>query len=166
MVEIAIPDPTIIVTQLVLIGGLILGAVKWLESKNEKKVFKAKEEALVTANELKKLSEETAREVRSYSDTLTGEITSKINDIDKRLVDMVKTLQRRADLTNGNVQIIRTEIADLEEDLDTIQNSLPINGDVIKTNDLRRVRAKKRRERRRDIEKNRVEQSESFLNRD
>ena len=37
MVDLPIPDIATLVTQMVLIAGLIFGAVKWLDDKTEKK---------------------------------------------------------------------------------------------------------------------------------
>ena len=205
MVETFIPDFTTIITQFVLIGGLILGAVKWLESKSEKKAIKAKEEALIVAAELKKVAEDTARsvsdealktaadlkhltetiakdtriyadaqnkEAREYYDKKNDEMLLKIAEIDKKVMEMLSDLRKRADLTNGNVSSIRTDIADLQEDIHMIfdEKAEALGGDdpgdqqIVKSR--KREQDKRRRNKRRAIERDRVDQSERSLNRE
>lgn len=175
MVEVAIPDLTTIITQFVLVGGLILGAVKWLENKSEKKSLKEKEEAEQTARELKEVTERTTSEIKkitedkarealdhtdhvnqemkTYTDSKYTDMSTRITEIDKKVVLMREDLGRRADFTNGSVASIRTDIADLQEELEELQDRSDNNIE------MKRHRDKKRREKRRTIERDRIEQS-------
>lgn len=171
VVDTLFTDLTAIMTPIVIIGGFIFGGIKYLNSQAEKKRILSKEEALQTANELKRLAGETAKEVRMYSDKINNEMMVKVTEVDRKVMEMLDDLKHRADLTNGNVQIIRTEIADLQEDLqdlyDEMENGGSNDNDVDREDNdrRRRQRAKKQRIKRRSIEADRINQSEHALNR-
>jgi uncharacterized phage infection (PIP) family protein YhgE len=181
-----------IATTVVLVGGLIFGAIRWLNAQSDKKVAKAKQEAETTATELKGLTahvaeqikgeaEETARDLKALteriasemkvtSEAVNKEIMGKIEQVDKRVMEMLSDLRRRADLTNGNVATIRTEIQDLNDDLQELYEQMPEpvvptgNGAAMAERVKRtREREKKQRMKRRKIEQDRVEQSERYL---
>jgi uncharacterized phage infection (PIP) family protein YhgE len=184
-----------IMTIVLVLGGAIFGGIRWLNQQGDKKVAKAKEEADKTANELKELTEhvaiqikteaeETARDVKDLteriakemktsSDLVNKELVSKIEQVDKRVTEMLGDLRKRADLTNGNVATIRTEIQDLNDDLQELYDRVPEspliaaedgNGAALQAR-LKRTkeREKKQRLKRRKIEADRVEQSERYL---
>lgn len=182
-----------IATTVVLVGGLIFGAIRWLNAQSDKKVAKAKQEAETTATELKGLTahvaeqikkeaEETAEDVKALteriaaemketSEAVNKEIMGRIEQVDKRVMEMLSDLRRRADLTNGNVAVIRTEIADMNDDLQELYEQIPDSSQTAVGNGsgnaerLKRTREreKKQRLKRRKIEQDRVEQSERYL---
>lgn len=162
MVEVFVPDLTTIITQFVLVAGLVLGAVKWLESKSEKKRLKTEQETKAAAAELKAEIDRSAEQVRT--DHLAhlaelkanGESTkiileTKIEAVDAKVREMLDDLQRRADFTNEAVSSIRTDIADLQDDLETLSEE--------SASGLRKRNVRKRREKHRTIERDRIEQS-------
>jgi hypothetical protein len=84
---------------------------------------------------------------------LDVKVTERIDKLDLKLMTMINDLGKRSDMVNGNIANIRTDIADLQEDLAemNIANEDPNN---VKT----RVRAQRLKRRR--IEADRISQSE------
>lgn len=191
MADPTLADVTTIATVVTLVGGMLFGAVKWLSGQAEKKAERLKEEAektaklvseqaLKTAADLKTLTEVIAKDTRIYSDSMSkdarvyfdqknNEMLIKIGDVDTKVREMLSDLRKRADLTNGNVSSIRTDIADLQEDIQMIfDEKAEAVGDgdemIIKTR--KREQDKRRRTKRRAIEKDRVAQSERSLGHD
>jgi len=165
---------TTIVTPTILIGGMLFGAVRWLSGQAEKKADRVRDTAEKTAAdlkstaertaaELKKVTEDIALEAKKYSDEKYILMTEKISEVDNKVMEMLSDLRKRADLTNGNVSSIRTDIADLQEDIQMIfDEKAEAVGDgdemIIKTR--KREQDKRRRNKRRAIERDRIDQSE------
>lgn len=164
-VEFGFSQITTILSTVAIIGGLLFTTARWLEQKADRKAERVKEIAEKTALDLKTIAEKTVSDTRIYSEKRYDELTQKVGSIDIKVVELLSDLRKRADLTNGNVALIRTEIADLQDDIAMIQDILPTNADTVKQSDMKKLRDRKRRNRRRDIEKDRVEQSERFLSR-
>lgn len=163
MVDQFVTDITAIITPVVLVGGMLFAAIRWLSSQAEKKAIRVKAEAKETADALQKVLEDTASDVKEYTDKRNNEMLVKISEVDKKVMEMLSDLTVRANLTNGNVALIRTEISDLQDDILTIQDTMPCDGNEVKSTDMRRLRDRRRKNKRRDIERDRVAQSEVEL---
>lgn len=180
MVDPALADITPIITIVALVGGMLFGAVRWLSGQAEKKAERVKEIAEKTAADLKQLTEGIARDTRIYTDNhdktareyydiRNTEMLMKVSEVDKKVMEMLSDLRKRADLTNGNVSSIRTDIADLQEDIQMIfdeKEEAIGDGDAQIVKSRKREQDKRRRTKRRAIEKDRIDQSERSLNRD
>ena len=194
MVDPTLADITPVVTIVALVGGMLFGAVRWLSGQAEKKADRVREvaektaqnvsdQAIKTAADLKKLTEDIARDNKIYSDGISrdarayydqknSDMLVKIGEVDRKVMEMLSDLRKRADLTNGNVSSIRTDIADLQEDIqmifdekaEALQDDDPSSKMIIQTR--KREQEKRRRNKRRAIEKDRVDQSERSLNRE
>ena len=176
VVDFGLTQITTIITTVALVGGLIFGAVRWMTQQAEKKALAIKEKAEHTAAELKITTDDIRQETKEFTISANLDLKHLIESVDSKVAVMLTDLRKRADLTNGNVAMIRTDIADLQEDLSLIQDALPAavaatgGGSAsvadYDRNETKRLRDRKRRDRRRQIEADRVSQSERVLSRD
>lgn len=147
---------TQVITTAVLVGGMIFGAVRWTSQQAEKK-----------AEALKETTEGIRKETKEFTTSANSDLKHLIESVDSKVTTMLSDLRKRADLTNGNVSVIRTEIADLQEDIQMIfdEKSDADNGDDDVIKSRKREQERKRRQKRRSIEADRVSQSERMLSR-
>lgn len=155
-----------IIAGLVALGAYIEQAISKLRKRQE-------EIAIQKAEMLKKSTEDIAKGIKEANEKQILELRQKLSDFDEKLE---KTYQR-ADLVNGNVSNIRTDIADLQEDIlelyssDDIEYEQDENGrhaqldrgrgrDAVSARKNRKRTELNRRIKRRQIETDRVSQSE------
>lgn len=135
------------ITWLITLVGLFAVAwatIRWQKKEQEKK-----------AAEMKLVEDAKAQAVKQYSEAQNKEVVRLIGEVNSQMTEMIDDLRKRADMTNGNVAAIRTDIADLQEDvLDLFENT-----DEDDTKEKKRAE-RERRERRRKIERDRIAQAE------
>lgn len=86
--------------------------------KDAEETAKGVKEAVENRASIIKLEiEATARSLREHNQLMITEVLNKIRDVDDKVMKMLQDLSTRADLTNGNVKAIRTEIADVRGDV-------------------------------------------------
>jgi hypothetical protein len=68
--------------------------------------------------------EATARTLRDHNQLMITQVSKQISDVDEKVMTMLKELSERADMTNGNVKLIRDEIQQVNEDIEDIWNLL------------------------------------------
>lgn len=97
-----------------------------------------KREVESTATIIKSELETTARNLREHNTVMNDMLKVAIRDVDDKVMRMLKDLSERADLTNGNVGLIRNEVLDVKEDvqalwdrLDDTDNALGVDQKVI-----------------------------------
>lgn len=122
-------DLTTIVTPIILIGGFIFGAIKYLNTQSNKK-----------SEQIKQLIEDTI-----------ANTNKKLDISNEKAHEILDDLKKRADITNGNVFNIRSDILDLQEEIEELQHNDEITPRT-------KARAKKKRARRTQIELDRKNQ--------
>lgn len=95
------------------LGGFIYKMGAWINKKAETKAAILKEVTEKKADELRKYAEEVAKEVRDINEKQIADLQKRLDGLE----DKIDKVFQRADLVNGNVSNIRTDIADLQEDL-------------------------------------------------
>jgi hypothetical protein len=68
--------------------------------------------------------EATARTLREHNQLMNTQVSKQITDVDEKVMKMLGELSERADMTNGNVKLIRNEIQQVNEDIEDIWNLL------------------------------------------
>jgi hypothetical protein len=88
-------------------------------------------------------------------------ILDNIKAVDIRLSEMITSLQLKSDMTNGNIKVIREDLLELQEDMDTVFDKVNKNETVLNPNqrpavpsETMRRKAKKRKFRRKTINEN------------
>lgn len=105
------------------------------------------------SDELKTATAKIARELDIKNDENSDNILNNINDVEKRLSYMVESIKASAILTNGSVAKIRTDIMELQDDVDHIYDK--INHEELQTDPQKKIdRERKRKIRKREISNN------------
>lgn len=139
------------------------------------RVEATKESTLQSAVELKRATEKIAEELKqstanilmtskTYTESTNKEIIARIGIIDNRVMTMLSDLRKRAELTNGNVATLRTDIADLQEQIEELFEDKGKSEDEIRDLKKEREKKKRQRQRRKEIDADRIAQSERNLN--
>jgi hypothetical protein len=111
---------------------------------------------------LKATTSKIALDLENKTDSTSKAILSNISDVDKRLTRMIDSLQRGAELTNGNVSKIRSDILELQDDVDNIYDK--INKDELQINPQKKMeRERKRKIRKREISNDSILQDPKTL---
>jgi hypothetical protein len=113
-----------------------------------------REEQMIQSQKISEDLKTTTSNIAAYlekkTDNTSKEILNNIQDVDRRLTAMIDSLQRGAELTNGNVTKIRSDILELQDDVDNIYDK--INKEEIQNNPQKKLeRDRKRKIRRRQI---------------
>ena len=66
----------------------------------------------------------TATNLRQHNQILIDNVLARIKEVDEKVMKMLSDLTTRADMTNGNVRNIRSEIADVQDDVQSLWNFL------------------------------------------
>jgi hypothetical protein len=66
----------------------------------------------------------TAELLKHHNQLLIDNVLVKIREVDEKVMKMLSDLTTRADMTNGNVKNIRSEIADVQDDVQSLWNFL------------------------------------------
>jgi hypothetical protein len=66
----------------------------------------------------------TASNLRQHNQILIDNVLQRIKEVDEKVMKMLSDLTTRADMTNGNVRNIRSEIADVQDDVQSLWNFL------------------------------------------
>jgi hypothetical protein len=82
--------------------------------------------------------EATARSLREHNQLMITQVSKQISDVDQKVMTMLKELGERADMTNGNVKLIRDEIQQVNEDIEDIWNLLEDTDDTAVTREKSR----------------------------
>jgi polyhydroxyalkanoate synthesis regulator phasin len=154
---------TTVITTVVLVGGMILGAVRWQTGQAEKKANKVKEEIESAAKIVKDETTKHVTDLKAYSDNSAKNLEQKIAEVDRKVIEMLDDLRKRADFTNGAVSSIRTDIADLQDEMERMARTTGAGDSDDEVAESRRRNERRRREKRRAIERDRIEQSENYL---
>lgn len=175
------------ITVIVILTPFIVLVLNWYNtSQSKKRDLERKQDEEKSAREVKESDERIAAEVKTraeriaeelkrstadilmtsktYTESTNKEIIDKIASIDKKVMEMLNDLRKRADLTNGNVATLRSDIADLQEQMEELFEDRDKNSDERRELQVQREKKKKQRERRREIDRNRIAQSERSLN--
>ena len=107
-----------------------------------------------TALKLEETTESIRKETKEFTTGANTDLKHLIESIDEKVTMMLADLRKRVDLTNGNVAMIRTEIADLQEDIQSLYDINSGDGEDFKQR--KREQERTRRQRRRKIEVDRV----------
>lgn len=62
----------------------------------------------------------TARVLQKQTEIMNTDLKNAIREVDEKVMRMLADLSKRADMTNGNVRMIRTEIADVQQDVQSL----------------------------------------------
>jgi hypothetical protein len=111
-----------------ILGGYMWQLLKGVNSRNEKKADELRKTTEENASGLKKATEDIATQikkeadareiiVRSYTDKTIDVLKSQINEVDNKVMTMLKDLADRSDLVNGNIKNIRDDIMDVQQDV-------------------------------------------------
>jgi hypothetical protein len=84
-----------------------------------------------TASDLRATISKLADDIQSQTGQQNKEILDKISGVDKRLSDMITSLQYKSEMTNGNVASIRKDLLEIQEDVDTIYNRVNVTGIIL-----------------------------------
>jgi hypothetical protein len=90
------------------------------------------------ANVIKMEIEATSRTLREHNQLMISQVSKQITDVDEKLMTMLNELSERADMTNGNVKLIREEIQQVNEDIEDIWNLLEDTDETAVTHDRSR----------------------------
>jgi hypothetical protein len=140
------------------------GNARELKEANERIAVEVKNRAERIAEDLKNSTSNILMTSKTYTENTNKEIIQRIEAIDRKVMEMLNDLRKRADLTNGNVATLRTDIADLQEQMEELFEDRNKSADERKMSEQIREKRKKQRTRRREIDANRIAQSERSLN--
>jgi hypothetical protein len=155
-----------------IIVGALWKAKSWQEKREREKADALIKRTEDVANALLKKTEDVAAALKEYTDRRHEDVLTGIDEMQNRLGGIISDLRDRADLTNGNVSNIRTDIADLQEDLLELwesqlslskSESTPAPQTQIETIADKKRQALERRKKRRQIEVDRVQQNEQAM---
>lgn len=62
----------------------------------------------------------TARVLKEHTERMNEQVRLAIKEVDEKVMRMLSDLSKRADMTNGNVKMIRSEIADVQDDVQSL----------------------------------------------
>lgn len=176
-----------IVVGIAALGGALYKLLSWYSQQNEKRARviktaledqarvvkdvseeKAKELLLTTQNnarQIEKALDDRARDVKKDLETTTLLLKEKISNIEQVIAAMTtdikhnfELLAKRADLTNGNVAAIRNDMADLAADIQELFEKVDPASDSQQAVKVSRDKNVRRRERKREIESDRISQ--------
>lgn len=91
-----------------------------LKEDTEEVADDVKKEVEMRAEVIKREIEGTARNLRDYTEQVSKELIKKLSDVDEKFARLIEDLSKRADMTNGNVKMIRNEIADVQDDVQSL----------------------------------------------
>jgi hypothetical protein len=112
------------------------------------------------AKELKQVTENVAFDLKAHTKNINEEMLRTVKDTNEKFV-------QRADLTNGNVSNIRKDILELSGDVEELYNDIHTGEDGGMSENVRKRRFDKKRNRRRDqIDIDRVSQERSSADRE
>lgn len=119
-----------------------------------------KKEVESTARTIKSDLETTASNLREHNSAMNDLLKTAIREVDDKVMKMLKDLSDRANLTNGNVGLIRNEVQDVKEDVQDLWDRLDDTDNVLgvesKTPDQKARRKREqdfnRRRKRREIQ--------------
>ena len=78
-------------TIVVMMGGMVFGAVKYINSQTEKSAKEARQEA-------RQIAEKVQKETREYADSKLELIRQQIENIDSKVETMLSDLKRSGDI--------------------------------------------------------------------
>lgn len=186
-----------ILVNIIIIGGMVIGAIaffgrtvmkRFTSSPEIKSLMDSQDEIKATQATNEKLDAERFNSLKLVQDAQSktlDNVVARTQQIEDRTVETIKNqaialasqqdmltgLQKRSDLVNGNIASIRTDVADLSDDLDELYAMIedrnanpPDSKSAIRNAELRtysRTRKRSMKEKRRRIEADRIDQSES-----
>lgn len=148
---------------------------KELKEDDERKARNLKDMTEKIAEEVKNRAEEVAKELeestanilqksKEYTEKTNRDIIARIEVIDTKVMSMLSDLRKRAELTNGNVATLRNDIADLQDQMEDLFEDRGKSDSEVRDLQAQRDQKRKRRQRRRQIDSDRIAQSERSLN--
>ena len=112
---------TTVITTVVLVGGMILGAVRWQTGQAEKKANKVKEEIESAAKIVKDETTKHVTDLKAYSDNSAKNLEQRIAEVDRKVIEMLDDLRKRADLEARQIGIqvvdVRLKRVDYAEEI-------------------------------------------------
>lgn len=128
-----------------------------------------KKEVENRATVIKAEIELTARNLREHNVAMHDLLKAAIREVDDKVMKMLRDLSERADLTNGNVGLIRNEVQDVKEDVqdlwDRLEDTDSVLGVASKSPDQqarkKREQEFNRRRKRREIKETEEDQGKS-----
>ena len=124
-----------------------------IKSESTEREMKLRDYLVKLADDYRQTNAKHISEVESNVGQKQTELDGRINEVNVKMTSVLEALGKRTDMINGNIASIRTDIADLQEDLSQVI-------DKDESPQTSRERAKMQRLKRRRIEADRVAQSE------
>jgi FtsZ-interacting cell division protein ZipA len=176
-----------ILVGIVAIVGAVYRGLRWFNQQNEKRASAVRVELEAKAKEVKEIADARAKDVKETAEANAAQIERALNDRAKDVKteltnttqllkdkingielivaslstvvkDNFNELRTRADLTNGNVAHIRNDMTDLAADIQELFETIDPHADTQGAIRVSRDKEVRRRERKRQIESDRVEQ--------
>ena len=124
-----------------------------IKSESTEREMKLRDYLVKLADDYRQTNAKHISEVESNVGQKQTDLEGRINEVNVKMTSVLEALGKRTDMINGNIASIRTDIADLQEDLSQVI-------DKDESPQTSRERAKMQRLKRRRIEADRVAQSE------
>lgn len=138
---------------------------KIVKDTSETKAKELLETSMANAKQIEKALDDRARDVKRDLESTTQLLKDKILGIEQvvNLLSVVvkdnfSALAKRADLTNGNVASIRNDISDMAADIQDLFEMVDPHSDTKDAIKISRDKDARRRDRKRDIERDRLAQ--------